>query len=318
MVVAMYKIAILGLLTVASCSPRREEDAETLGEPLDVAKKITICHRSEVGSSTITVSTHALAAHVAHGDTIGPCPSTCDGGGAVADARDGDGTPGDGHTSDGALSVDDGGTRDIGRNDDAATDGFGVLSGELGVITSTVLSSQLPSAFTNTIDFGTSVFTPDVLSPDAQAIRASNPDGSSGRSEAMAFEVLHRAEGAVLLKTGDQIAYDTAAAGVDFLVEIAGHKVGVSVTRAFAPIGDFLPEAAAALLTRKLMDILLASASVSAADEWSKCILYLMAQSGHDRDVVLAAYTQLDAALKASTVLLVTVSDGEDAFLYSN
>lgn len=33
--------------------------------------KTTICHK---GESTITVADEALPAHLAHGDTIGPCP----------------------------------------------------------------------------------------------------------------------------------------------------------------------------------------------------------------------------------------------------
>jgi hypothetical protein len=38
-------------------------------------KKVTICHHTGSGKNvTITVSVHALPAHLAHGDTIGPCP----------------------------------------------------------------------------------------------------------------------------------------------------------------------------------------------------------------------------------------------------
>jgi hypothetical protein len=36
--------------------------------------KVTICHRTGSGKShEITVSRNALPAHVAHGDTVGPC-----------------------------------------------------------------------------------------------------------------------------------------------------------------------------------------------------------------------------------------------------
>ena len=50
---------------------------KALGKPAE--HKVTICHRT--GSRKhpfhpITVDEHALAAHTAHGDTVGPCPTT--------------------------------------------------------------------------------------------------------------------------------------------------------------------------------------------------------------------------------------------------
>ncbi len=37
--------------------------------------KVTICHTTGSGSVTITIARSALPAHLAHGDTIGPCTS---------------------------------------------------------------------------------------------------------------------------------------------------------------------------------------------------------------------------------------------------
>ncbi len=43
------------------------------------ASKVTICHHTHSQKNpfvTITVSVHALPAHLGHGDTVGPCPPT--------------------------------------------------------------------------------------------------------------------------------------------------------------------------------------------------------------------------------------------------
>jgi hypothetical protein len=75
-------VGILAALSIAgsvawaaSTGPLKSKPTPKQGS--GYAGKVTICHHT--GSRkhpfhTITVNAHALPAHLAHGDTIGPCP----------------------------------------------------------------------------------------------------------------------------------------------------------------------------------------------------------------------------------------------------
>lgn len=148
-----------------------------------------------------------------------------------------------------------------------------------------------------------------------------NLGGSSLYSEVFSFEVLHRCDGATFLKgEGDIVYTDIGGKKTDLLVDIDGAKVGVSVVRAMSyPEGSPYPvNQAFSVLDGKLADILLSSANVAPQDAWEKQILSVIAQTPAHADAIMQAYAMVDPAHKANTVVLITVTEGEDHFIYYN
>lgn len=225
----------------------------------------------------------------------------------------------------GTPPVDGGGGEDEGGPVDAEAEHFGALSGMCGVLTDAELTDASPHLVQDVFTFDRAFVDPDdrdLLTPGGvHLIETPNAGGSSEMSELFAFEQLARCEGATLVKTETEIVYtDVGGKKTDILVELDGHKIGVSVTRAFAfPIGQpYSEQQATMLLTRKLDDIQLSSANVTAADAWEKQILAYQAIDDQTAQTLVGVWNGLDASAKADTILLVTRTDGEDLFLYQN
>ncbi len=210
---------------------------------------------------------------------------------------------------------------------DVATDtpaAFGTLSGMCGVLAQMQLTGTTPQLYRDTLTFSRAFVDPQdrpLLTVGGQHLAATpNAGGSSGLSEVFAYEELERCEHAMLLKTETEIGYDTAGKITDLEVAISGHKLGVSVTRAVAyPFGQpYTLTAASTLITRKLQDIQASTANVSAADRWEKQILAVLAWDDQAADIVAQAWGAADAQTKADTIVVLTVTSGDDQFIYTN
>jgi hypothetical protein len=238
-------------------------------------------------------------------------------------AADDDDT-GDDDTGDDDTGDDDTGDDDTGDDDTTAAEvpleGWGEISGDCGVLDDGEWLVVDPFLFRNAIDFGSDEFEQTLLTAGGQEIiDDGNLGGSSIHSEAIAFEVLYRCELASLVATETEISYlDDGGKKTDILVEIDGRSVGVSVTRAYHwPPGDpYTVEEAEVLLDDKLSDVILSEANADPANAWERSVLHVVAYDHQYADSVETAFSQLDAAVVDRTILILTVSDGEDEFLY--
>lgn len=230
-----------------------------------------------------------------------------------------------------ASLLDDAELHDAPIGPDAAVDasgprpGFGEIVGDCGVLGLTELDGTIPLWFQGELTFANRYDDPaerDQLTPGGlEIILDGNAGGSSLYSEVFAYEWLARCELATLVKTETEIAYDVVSSKkADLLVEIDARKVGVSVTRAMTfPFGQpYTLAAATTLFDRKLDDIQLATANVSAADRWSKQMLVALAYDLQHAQVAMQAWQALDDATRDDTILIVAVTSGDDVFIYTD
>jgi hypothetical protein len=226
--------------------------------------------------------------------------------------------------ADGAVELDAIATADAIATTDASPmfplAGFGAITGACDVL-DTELSDSVPSVFESAIAFDREYTDSDLaLLTDggAEIIADGNAGGSSLLSEVFAYEVLQRCELAILLKTETEIEYDEMGSLTDFLAEIDGSKLGVSVTRAvgFPRDDPYTVQQAQSLLEDKLAGVLESSSNVSMTDVWQKQILTVLAYGPDHAESLGSALDQIDTALTADTIVWIVVTNGTDSFIY--
>ncbi|MBS1117817.1 MAG: uncharacterized protein H6Q90_45 [Deltaproteobacteria bacterium] len=202
--------------------------------------------------------------------------------------------------------------------------GFGDLAGMCGILGEPELGGATPQLFRDTLTFSRRFDDPAdrplLTAGGLHMIETPNAGGSSVFSEVFAYEQLARCELASLLKTETEIVYDTPGKLTDLEVAVDGHKIGVSVTRAMTfPFGQpYTTAAATTLIQRKLEDIQVATTNVSAQDRWDKQVLAILAFDDQHADMVMQVWNGFDASVRADTIVLVTVTHGDDTFIYTD
>ena len=118
--------------------------------------------------------------------------------------------------------------------------------------------------------------------------------------------------------SGQIAAITGAASGIGLACARRLIAAGVSVARAFQyPPGTPLSfSEARRVIAGKLSDIHDSTANVQPPWQWNKQILHVLAYDDVARDSVLAALATIDAGVRGDTILYITITDGNDAFIY--
>ncbi|KAK6167617.1 hypothetical protein SNE40_021599 [Patella caerulea] len=144
-----------------------------------------------------------------------------------------------------------------------------------------------------------------------------NAGGSSVLSEVFSYELLGRCFGAKLVKTEMEINYFPHGGAItDYVADIDGTRLGVSVTRAMKFYGEYSDEDARHLLTKKLKGV--NQSTKNSCETWTKQILHIWTTSDYITDVITRVYEHdIPQILKSNTLVLVTTTTRSD-FMFKN
>lgn len=199
--------------------------------------------------------------------------------------------------------------------------GFGTIVGPCGRVPPEVDDVD-PSFFVVRLDFEDDRYDMsdlELLTEGAQRLMIEpNEGGSSRESEAFAYEVLERCEGATaLVSTEREVMYTSETSKKTDLVAFIGENVGVSVTRAFVFAGGPYPLSEAQRVVGGKLDDIVVSTENVVLPGWDKQILVVMADNDDAAARVREAWDGFTAERRADTIVYVVVTDGDDGPIYN-
>ncbi len=198
---------------------------------------------------------------------------------------------------------------------------LGRIFGDCGALSPDAVSGSVPVERIQVLDLPGRVAVDDLdrLAPGALTLFTEMTRGGAVYGEALSFDVLARCTQATLLKTSSMLSVrDQEGPTVDFLASIAGEKVGVSVARAYDFPADeaHSTAAAAAILKRQLAALDASGANVDVTDQWTKSLLFVLAESMPAAAAIERRWSQLSENVRERTMLWVAVTRGGDDFIY--
>ncbi|WAR17923.1 AAC4-like protein [Mya arenaria] len=158
------------------------------------------------------------------------------------------------------------------------------------------------------------------LSGDATKMRdVPNAGGSSVGSEVLSLELLRRCFKAKLIKTEMEVEYFPEGGSItDYVCDVFGSKLGVSVTRARSYFRDvtFSLDDASRLLNKKLRGI--NQANRNSLENWHKQVLHVWSAGNDITNTLVQAFHHLEPEVVSNTVVLITTTTTACDFIYIN
>ncbi|KAK3096887.1 hypothetical protein FSP39_004414 [Pinctada imbricata] len=156
------------------------------------------------------------------------------------------------------------------------------------------------------------------LSASAEKIlNVPNAGGNSVISEVLSFEFFQKCFNAKLVKTEMEVSYFPEGGSItDYVCQIDGTKLGVSVTRAMKYFGEYTDEDAYHLLMKKLKGV--NQATRNSMENWHKQILHVWVPNKDVANTIIKVYgTMVPDEVLSNTVVVVTRAH-KSAFIFKN
>lgn len=152
--------------------------------------------------------------------------------------------------------------------------------------------------------------------PSKKILNSVNAGGNSEVSESFSALYMSMQFGGCELKSEMEIKYITESKIIDYIINIYGVKVGVSVTRAmgYPHESRFTREDANELITKKLNGLVMAQNNTHESDKYNVAILHVISMSPRITELVEKTYRELQG--NYNVILIATVCSYSD--IYTN
>lgn len=158
----------------------------------------------------------------------------------------------------------------------------------------------------------------DVTTYAQKIYQEPNAGGSSYNSEALSADLISELFCASNLVTEMELQYKYETKKCDYLIQMYGQNVGVSVTRGmkYPEPGMYEREDAERLLEKKLSDLIAARSGLRQIHKFNKSILHIWCETNTIADMLTEVYHGLHSYYKNNIVVVLTVTNCSAQYIF--